>query len=130
MDVRKPLKIMVVKDEEDILILYNDFLSQRGNQVISEYPNIESIMSDVHKEAPDIYLIDYKLNGNNDGIQVATEIIKQIPSAPILFITGYEPLYEIISKVPVLRNRNVRVLLKPVKLDEIEDTVISMTRKG
>ena len=123
----KSLKIMVVEDEEDILMLYNDFLSQKGHKVISEYPNTESIMSDLQRETPDVYLIDYRLGVRKDGIDIATEILKQNPLAPILFITGYEPLQHMISKIPVFYNRNVQVLIKPVKLDEIEDSVINIT---
>lgn len=60
-ETRRSLKIMIVEDEEDILILYDDFLSHRGHKVVSEYPNIDSIMSVLERETPDIFLIDYVL---------------------------------------------------------------------
>lgn len=120
---------MVVEDEEDILFLYNDFLSYRGHKVVSEYPNIDSIMSDLERETPDIFLIDYVLGGRKDGIDIAKEILKKVPSAPILFISGYEPVSHTISKVPTFCNRNVQVLIKPVKLNKIEETIINMACK-
>ena len=47
---------------------------------------------------PDIYLIDYRLPGNKNGIDVATEILNKFPSASILFITAYELLLRDINK--------------------------------
>jgi hypothetical protein len=34
---------------------------------------------------------------------------------PILFITAYEPLKEEILKYPIFQDKNIQILLKPVK---------------
>jgi hypothetical protein len=54
---------MVVEDEEDNKVLYNDFPSHRGHNVVNEYPNIDSIKRDIEMQSPDIYLIDYIFAG-------------------------------------------------------------------
>lgn len=77
MNEPRSLKILVVEDEEDILILYNDFLSHRGHKVARKCPNIESIISYLEVETLDIFIIDYVLDGKKNGIEVAANI-KQI----------------------------------------------------
>lgn len=112
---RDRLKIMIIEDEEDILILYNDYLSSKGHQVINRYLNADSIMSDIEKDTPDIYLIDYRLLGNKNGIDTAIEILNKFPSSPIVFITAFELLDREISNHPIFYDKNIDVLLKPRK---------------
>ncbi|HZA69141.1 MAG TPA: response regulator [Nitrososphaeraceae archaeon] len=127
---KERIKVMIIEDEEDLLTLYNDFLSSRGYQVICEYPALNSIMLDIEAYAPDIYLIDYRLPGDKNGFDIAAEILQTYPLVPILFITAYEPIARQISKNPAFRNRSVDVLVKPVKLDEIQRKIIDMTSKN
>jgi DNA-binding NtrC family response regulator len=124
------LKIMIIEDEEDILILYNDYLSSKGHQVINRYLNADSIMSDIEKDTPDIYLIDYRLLGNKNGIDAVIEILNKFPSAPKVFITAFELLDREISKHPIFYDKNIDVLLKPVKLNEIENSILNLLNKN
>jgi DNA-binding response OmpR family regulator len=94
----KKLKIMIVEDEEDILILYKDFLRGKGYDVTTTYLNGEDIIEEIDKVKSEIYLIDYRLPGNTNGIEVAIEILNKFPAAPILFITAHENLQREISK--------------------------------
>lgn len=125
----KNFKIMIVEDEEDILILYKDFLSGKGHDVTTSYHNCEVRIEDIVKAGCEIYLIDYRLPGNKNGIDIASQILDKFPMAPILFITAYENLNKEISKNPIFHGKNVEVLLKPVKLDKIESTLISLMNR-
>ena len=114
------LKVMIVEDEEDILILYKDFLSGKGHDVTTMYLNGDVMIKEIDEAKCEIYLIDYRLPGNKNGIDIATQILDKFPSTPILFITAYENLHKEISKNTIFYVKNVDVLLKPVKLDKIE----------
>jgi CheY-like chemotaxis protein len=126
----KKLKIMIVEDEEDILILYKDFLSGKGHDVTTACLNGEDMIGEIDKVKSDMYLIDYRLPGNKNGIEVAIEILNKFPAAPILFITAYENLQKEISKNPIFYDKNVQVLLKPVKLDKIENAMVNLAYKN
>jgi len=126
---KKKLKVMIVEDEEDILTLYNDFLSSKGHDVTTMYLNGDVIIKEVDAAKCEIYLIDYRLPGNKNGIDIAIEILNKFPSAPIMFITAYENLHKEIAKNPVFYDKNVQVLLKPVKLDKIESAMVSLVNK-
>ncbi|TLX86537.1 MAG: response regulator [Thaumarchaeota archaeon] len=127
--LEKSLKIMIVEDDEDILTLYSDYLSKRGYHVIARYTKGNNIQTDLERHSPDIYLINSKLPGNKTGTEVATEILDIYPSAPILFITADYSQPEEIQKNPKLRDKKVDVLLKPVKLMEIEHSILNLVNK-
>jgi len=122
---KKSLKIMIVEDDEDILTLYSDYLSNRGYHVIARYRKGNNIETDLEKHTPDVYLIKSKLPCNKSGMEVATEILDVCPSAPILFITADYTQPEQIKKNPKFRNKRVEVLVKPAKLMEIEHSILN-----
>ncbi|HKQ22011.1 MAG TPA: response regulator [Nitrososphaeraceae archaeon] len=122
----KTLTIMILDDEEDILTLYSDYLSRKGHRVLKTYVNSETIIDDIDIEHPDAYIIDYRLPGNRNGIEVASEILKKFPSSCILFITAFEFLDHEISKHDIFYDKNIEILIKPVKLRQIEDSLSNL----
>lgn len=118
---------MILDDEEDILTLYNDYLSRKGHRVIKTYVNSETILDDIDIERPDAYIIDYRLPCNRNGIEVASEILKKFPSSCIMFITAFEFLDHEISKHDIFFDKNIDILIKPVKLRQIEDSLLNLT---
>ena len=126
----KTYTIMILDDEEDILNLYSDYLSSKGHRVLKTYVNADTILDDIDIEFPDLYLIDYRLLGNMNGIEVAIEILKKFPSACIVFITGVELLDQEIVKHDIFTDKNIDVLLKPVKLNRIQDSLLTLLSKN
>jgi|ERR1041384_180137 DNA-binding response OmpR family regulator len=126
---KKSLKIMIVEDDEDILTLYSDYLSNRGYHVIARYTRGNNIETDLEKHLPDVYLINSKLPGNKSGMEVATEILDVYPSAPILFITADYTQPDKIQKNPKFRNKKIDVLVKPARLMEIEHSILNLVNK-
>ncbi|MFZ0316743.1 MAG: response regulator [Nitrososphaeraceae archaeon] len=126
---RETFTIMILDDEEDILKLYNDYLSRKGHRILRTYVNADNILEDIDIECPDVYIIDYRLPGNMNGIEVAIEILKKFPSACIMFITAFELLAKEISKHDIFYDKNIDVLLKPVKLDQIQNSLINVLSK-
>jgi DNA-binding response OmpR family regulator len=123
------LKIMVVNDDEDTLRLYKDYFSKRGYHVLKAYLAAENVMRDVERESPDIYLIDHRLPGTKDGIDLAAEILDEYPSAPILFVTANEQLKLQLTIHRIFDGKKIKVLVKPVKLHEIENYVLDLIRE-
>ena len=123
------LKIMIVQGDEDNLSLYSDFLSRRGYHVIARYTKGDDILTDIEKEPPDVFVLNSRLPGNKSGTEVATEILDVYPSAPILFITADYGQPVEVKKHPKLHDKKVEVLVKPVKLEQIEDTILNLANK-
>ena len=124
------LKIMIVQGDEDNLSLYSDYLSRRGYHVIARYTKGNDILTDIEKEPPDVFVLNSRLPGNKSGTEVATEILDVYPSAPILFITAADYGQPVeVKKHPKLHDKKVEVLVKPVKLEQIEDTILNLANK-
>lgn len=127
---REMLTIIILDDEVDILNLYGDYLSKQGHYVMNTYLNAETILANIDIESPDIYIIDYRLRGNKNGIEVASDILKKFPSSCIMFVTGYELLNEEISKDEIFQDKNIAVLIKPVRLGKLEDGLLNLVAKS
>ena len=121
--------IMILGYEEDILALYSDYLSRNGHRVLGTYVNADTILQDIDIEPPEVYIIDYRLPGNMNGIEVAIEILTKFPAACIMFITAFELLEQEISKHDIFSDKNIDVLIKPVKLNEIQDSLTNLISK-
>jgi DNA-binding NtrC family response regulator len=123
------LKIMVVNDEADILMLYSDYFSNRGHQVLKTYLTSENVMDDIERERPNMYVIDLKLPGTKDGIDLATEILAKYPSSPIHFVTANEYLESELSKHRIFDGKKLKVLLKSAGLQQIENDMLDLVRE-
>ena len=127
---RRHLKIMIVEDEYDILLLYKDYLSGRGHQILATATTTGSIINDYETIHPDITLVDYKLPGNSSGLDLARQILQISPTAAILLITAYDSVTEEISKDPTFEDKRFAVLIKPTKLRILESTIYNLINKG
>jgi len=122
--------IMILDDEEDILNLYSEYLTNIDHRVIRTYVNADTILEDINIEPPDVYIIDYRLLGNMNGIEVAIEILNKFPSACIIFITAFEFVQKEISKRDIFQGKNIDVLIKPIKLIAIQNAIINLINKS
>jgi two-component system cell cycle response regulator CpdR len=127
--IQNTYTIMLLDDEEDILTLYSDYLSNMGHRILSTYVNADSILQDIGIEPPDIYIIDYRLPGNMNGVEVAIEILKKFPLACIIFITAFEMLEKKLSKQDIFCDKKIDVLIKPIKLNRIQNSLLSLLSK-
>ena len=125
----KTYTIMILDDEEDVLELYTDYLSIKGHRILHTYVNAENILEDIDIVRPDVFIIDYRLPGNMNGIEVAIEIFKKFPSANIMFITAFELLEKEITKHDIFYDKNIDVLIKPVKLGQIQNSITNLFSK-
>jgi DNA-binding response OmpR family regulator len=123
---RETHTIMILDDDEDILKLYSDYLSSMGHRVLKAYVNADTILDDIEIERPDVYIIDYRLLGNMNGIEVAVEILKKFPSECIIFISAFEFLEQEISKQEIFFDKNIDVLIKPVRLNQIQNSLTNL----
>lgn len=126
---KKQFSIMIIEDEQDILLLYKDYLLSRGHNVVATSTTASEIMSDYDKIRPDVAIIDYKLPADKNGIDAAIQIIEKYPSAAILIVTAYETVSKEIAKISLFDNKRVEVLIKPLRLAQLEDSIIDIVNK-
>jgi DNA-binding NtrC family response regulator len=126
---KRHLSIMIIEDEQDILLLYKDYLMSRGHNVVATSTTANEILSDYDRIRPDVAIIDYKLPNDNNGLDAALQILNKYPSAAILIVTAYETVTKEITKMPFLDNKRVEVLIKPLRLAQLETSIINIANK-
>ena len=123
---KKHLSIMIIEDEQDILLLYKDYLLSRGHNVVATSTTANEILSDYDRIRPDVAIIDYKLPNDKNGLDAALQILNKYPSAAILIVTAYETVTKEITKMPFLDNKRVEVLIKPLRLAQLETSIMNI----
>lgn len=126
---KKQFSIMIIEDEQDILLLYKDYLLSRGHNVVATSTTANEIMSDYDRIRPDVAIIDYKLPADKNGIDAAIQIIEKYPSAAILLVTAYETVTKEIAKISLFDNKRVEVLIKPLRLAQLESSIVNIVNK-
>lgn len=126
---KRQLSIMIIEDEQDILLLYKDYLLSRGHKVLATSTTANEIMSDYDRIRPDIAIIDYKLPTEKNGLDAAMQILDKYPSAAILIVTAYETVRKEIAKNSLFNNKRVEILMKPIRLAQLESSIINIVNK-
>jgi len=86
----KPVKVLLVDDDEDDYILTKDIFNeipQRENYKLTWINNYEEAINAMLKSHYDIYLVDFRL-GKHTGLDLLHEAIKSNVDEPIIILTG------------------------------------------
>ncbi|HEY9399494.1 MAG TPA: response regulator [Nitrososphaeraceae archaeon] len=126
---KKQFNIMIIEDEQDILLLYKDYLLSKGHKIVATSTTADEIMSDYDRIRPDVALIDYKLPNDKNGIDATIQILDKYPSAAILIVTAYETVKIEIAKNSLFDNKRVEVLIKPLRLSQLESSILDIVNK-
>ena len=126
---KKQFNIMIIEDEQDILLLYKDYLLSKGHKIVATSTTANEIMSDYDRIRPDVALIDYKLPNDKNGIDATIQILDKYPSAAILIVTAYETVKIEIAKNSLFDNKRVEVLIKPLRLSQLESSILDIVNK-
>jgi len=84
---KKP-KILIVDDEMLFAVLLQTSLALLGYEVCKPTATSTEAIEAAQREQPDIVLMDVRLAGGNDGIEVARQI-QSLCEAQIVFVSGY-----------------------------------------
>ena len=122
-------KVMIIEDEIDILLLYKDYLNNKGFSVQATSTTANEALNDYENFFPNMIILDYNLPGKLSGLEAARQILKKYPSAPIIIVTAYETVRSELANDEFFTNKNIILLLKPIKLQVLEYTIKSLLNK-
>ena len=83
----KKIKIGIVEDEMIIASVIQDCLEKLNYQVVKPVISFNEAIEMLYNEQPDMVIIDIRLSGNKDGIDLA-EYIRGNYSIPFIFLTA------------------------------------------
>lgn len=126
---KKQLSIMIIEDEQDILLLYKDYLLSKGHKVLATSTTANEIMSDYERIKPDVSIIDYKLPSEKNGLDATIQILNKYPSAAILIVTAYDTVKKEIARSSFFDDKHVEILIKPIRLALLESSIVNLVNK-
>lgn len=83
------IRILVVEDELNYQITFEMYLEEMGYDLIEIVDNATDALRLIKATKPDLLLLDIKIKGEMNGIQLAEKIHKTNP-VPIIFITAFQ----------------------------------------
>ncbi|OGR07542.1 MAG: endopeptidase La [Desulfobacca sp. RBG_16_58_9] len=117
-------QILVVDDEEIARTNMEYILRKDGHQVATAVNGLEALEKIKAREF-DVVLTDLKME-KMDGIQLLESVKQFAPYTEIIMVTGYATVS---SAVDALRKGAAHYLSKPIKLDELRDTIREIISK-
>lgn len=117
----KPIRILIVDDEPDMLWTLSQSLGYAG-YAVTQALNAHEALNYVRQGSFALALIDVKLP-DMDGLQLATMVKAIAPNLAIILISGYYYVED--SEIAREVNQNVATsfLSKPFSLQEIRNTI-------
>jgi DNA-binding response OmpR family regulator len=119
----KNIKIMIIEDDLDILLLYKDYLNNKGFSVLATSTTANEALKDYENFDPNIIILDYNLPGKITGLEAAKQILVKYPKVPIIIVTAYETVKNELYRDQFFSNKNIILLSKPIKLHILESNI-------
>ncbi|WP_035464749.1 LytR/AlgR family response regulator transcription factor [Algoriphagus vanfongensis] len=114
-----PPKILLVEDNTSLSENISDLLKINNYEVTGIFESAEDVQQNIVESRPDLALIDIKLKGEKNGIELAKEIKREF-QIPIVFITSASGK-EIISKVQHIHPEGF--IVKPFTKESLITTI-------
>ena len=109
------IKVIIMEDEPDLLILYREFLLKKGYFIIFTDIKATNILNEYKKHKPDIIILDHNLHGERNGIEASKEVLKKFPDASILMISASSSITQTFHSEEVFKDKRIKRINKANK---------------
>ena len=87
--MKKPFKLLIIDDAEEILTALTNFFSQKEYEVVSAANGLDGLKHIEAKDAAfDLIITDLVLP-NISGVAIISIVKKKFPDTPVIAITGW-----------------------------------------
>jgi CheY-like chemotaxis protein len=118
----KKKKILIADDEEVIRILLTEVLKPHDYKIDVVEDGVEAIRY-IGRISYDLVITDYMMPKMN-GLELTRQIRSKYPSTPILIVTGYGPVHEL------LKSGATACITKPFNIFELQNMVKIILNKN
>lgn len=83
------MRILYVEDNESNIALIERVAKTENHQVVTYY-NAEDALDNFYADQPDMAIVDVRLPGQIDGVQLILSLRDVQPNLPIVVVTAYD----------------------------------------
>ncbi len=112
-------KILIVEDDMILSMVNKHYVETLGHQVVQSVRNGLDAIAAVKKHNPDIILMDIRIEGEMDGIDVM-EQIQLFSPVKVIYLTGNS---EPATKQRAEKTNMLDFCIKPVSIDDIKSAI-------
>ena len=105
------MRILVVDDEPLVAQTVSKIFEKHGFEVATAYSAVQALTF-ARQTRPDLVLCDINMPGR-DGVDLMGDLGREIPTCPILVLTGLYSNHGRITDCATTYHQNVRILAKP-----------------
>ena len=84
----KSLQVLIVEDEFLVADYISDVVMDAGHQVVGVAPAAETALEMILSSSIDLAIMDVRLAGEMDGVDLATRVKELAPATAHLFVSG------------------------------------------
>lgn len=117
-------RVLILEDEEMLRTTMVRGISKLPNIEVSDAGTLEEALSQIDAEPPQMILSDLNLPGRS-GVELLGELEKRKIHIPVVYITAFLNTFK--TMIPM--HANVKVLEKPVGLNELRSIVLEHVKK-
>lgn len=118
--------IIIAEDEKIVAKDIENKLKKSGYEILGVVSSGIELLNKVSQSAPDLVLMDIKLDGDMDGIEAAQKL-RDAYGIPVVYLTAYA------DKLTLARIQETDpggYVLKPFKLSELRKSIESALSNG
>ncbi|MEO6418556.1 MAG: response regulator, partial [Polyangiaceae bacterium] len=119
-------RVVIAEDEAIVALDLKERLSRFGYDVVATVPSAEGVVAAVKELAPDVVLMDIRLQGNMDGIDAAMQIHQSF-DVPVVFLSAFSDER---TMKRVIADDPSGYLLKPIDEHALEVVVLAAIRRA
>lgn len=110
------IKVLIVEDDYMLALINRKNVELLGYTVVAAVTNGEAAIEAVKKHTPDVVLMDLRLEGDKDGIDIMMEIGK-FSTVPVIYLTGSS---DTVNKSRASQTNTLAFCIKPVHFEELD----------
>lgn len=112
------LAVLVVDDEKAVLEGMKTLLGGLGCDVSAVDGTARAVAS-ANRALPDVVICDYRLSGEDDGLDTVNQLRKAHPGLPAILVTGDTSA----DRLREVRDAGLTVLHKPIRVDNLKTAI-------
>ncbi len=113
-------KILIVEDDMILMMINQRYISSLGHEIVGTATNGKDAIKIAQEKCPDYIIMDIRLDGDMDGIEIA-EKIKEFADCKIIYVSGNS---DPATKERATKTNMCAFFIKPISIEMLKNAIV------